>query len=159
MTLTLWSLTLDFDCLFENFNLGHNFWLVGGRAFIFHMCIPSFDTMTLTHWHLTFFSKTSTLVINIFKKHSLNALLHWNFWWDKRNSANFETLGGVLSDLVSLLVNWIIKCIALFNIAWWGALMFYEHFFLMVFSQMKNDLDPPCTDRRASFVYWLYTEQ
>jgi hypothetical protein len=153
-------LTLEFDLLFKNFNLGHNFWFVGGRAFIFHLCIPSgktflliswpwhsdlgpwsltffsktltlvitfdwwvvvlhislvfsfwqdlsFDTMTLTHWYLTFFPKTLTLIIsrcNCSKTHSLNALRHWNFWWDWRNSANSESFGGALSDLVSFLV-------------------------------------------------------
>jgi hypothetical protein len=40
MTLTLWPLTSEFDLLFKNFNLGHNLWLVGDRAFIFHTCIP-----------------------------------------------------------------------------------------------------------------------
>jgi hypothetical protein len=33
-TLTLWSLTLEFDLLFKNFNLSHNFWSVGsGKTF------------------------------------------------------------------------------------------------------------------------------
>jgi hypothetical protein len=32
-------LTLEFDLLFKNFNLAHNFRLVGGRAFIFHKFI------------------------------------------------------------------------------------------------------------------------
>ena len=30
-------------CLFvrgKNFNIGHNFWMISDRAFIFHMCIP-----------------------------------------------------------------------------------------------------------------------
>ena len=34
------TLTWKFDLLFKNFNLGHNLWTVGDRAFIFHMCIP-----------------------------------------------------------------------------------------------------------------------
>jgi hypothetical protein len=102
-------LTFEFGPLFQNFNLGRNFWLVGGRAFLFHVCIPSGKTFHLIPWpwltdFFTFFLKTLTLVINTCKTHSLNALLHWNFRWDKRNSANFETFGGALSDLLSLLV-------------------------------------------------------
>ena len=34
------TLTLKFDLLFKNLNLGHNLWTVRDRAFIFHMCIP-----------------------------------------------------------------------------------------------------------------------
>jgi hypothetical protein len=41
---------LGIDLLFKNFNLGHNFCLVGGRAFIFYMCIPSGKTFHLIPW-------------------------------------------------------------------------------------------------------------
>ena len=35
------ALTLNFDPLFKNYNLGHNLWTVrSDRAFIFHMYIP-----------------------------------------------------------------------------------------------------------------------
>ena len=34
------TLTLEFDLLFENFNLAYNFWTVTARALIFHMNIP-----------------------------------------------------------------------------------------------------------------------
>ena len=34
------TLTLEFDLLFKNFNLGHSFLTGKGRAFIFHMYIP-----------------------------------------------------------------------------------------------------------------------
>ena len=34
------TLTLKFDHLFKNFNLGHNFQIRRARAFILHMCIP-----------------------------------------------------------------------------------------------------------------------
>ena len=34
------TLTLKFDLLLTNFNLGHNFLTRRGRAFILHMCIP-----------------------------------------------------------------------------------------------------------------------
>jgi hypothetical protein len=50
MTLILWPLTLEFNLLFKNFNLAHNFRLVSGRAFIFHMCIPSGETFHLIPW-------------------------------------------------------------------------------------------------------------
>ena len=33
------TLTLKFDLLLKNFNLGHNSWTVRDRAFIFYMCI------------------------------------------------------------------------------------------------------------------------
>ena len=35
-----YNLTLEFDPFFENFNLAYNFWIVSGRALIFHMSIP-----------------------------------------------------------------------------------------------------------------------
>ena len=34
------TLTLTFDLLLKNFNLGHNFLTRSGRAFILHMYIP-----------------------------------------------------------------------------------------------------------------------
>ena len=37
-------LTLKFDLLFKNFNLGHNLWTIRDRAVIFHMCIPCDNT-------------------------------------------------------------------------------------------------------------------
>ena len=33
------TLTLKFDLLLKNFNLGHNFLTTSDRAFILHMCI------------------------------------------------------------------------------------------------------------------------
>ena len=33
------TLTLKFDLLLKNFNLGHSFFTRRGRAFVFHMCI------------------------------------------------------------------------------------------------------------------------
>ena len=41
------TLTLEFDILFKNFNLGHNLWTVRDRAFIFHMCIPCDKTFRI----------------------------------------------------------------------------------------------------------------
>ena len=66
------TLTVNFDLYLENFNLGHNFWTITGRAFIFLMCIPcdkTFSTVpkVLTSWPclwpLTYIYKTLTLVI------------------------------------------------------------------------------------------------
>ena len=34
------TLTLKFDLLLKNFNLGHNFLTRSDRALIFHLCIP-----------------------------------------------------------------------------------------------------------------------
>ena len=52
------TLTLEFDLLLKNFNLGHSFLTRRDRAFIFHMYIPCdkafpmgtkiFDLVTLT---------------------------------------------------------------------------------------------------------------
>jgi hypothetical protein len=57
----------------KNFNIGHIFWMVNDRAFIFHMCVPydrSFllipKSLTLWPWpwSLTHFPKTLTLGIS-----------------------------------------------------------------------------------------------
>ena len=72
MILTLWPLTLEFDLLFKHFNLGHNFWLVDAKGFIFHMCIfygkifhlvPCPWAFDLWPWSLTYFLKTLILVV------------------------------------------------------------------------------------------------
>jgi hypothetical protein len=55
----------------KNFNIGHIFWMVSDRAFIFHMCVP-YDKnfllvpkfLTLWPWSLTHFSKSLTLAIS-----------------------------------------------------------------------------------------------
>ena len=41
------TLTVTFDLLFKNFNIGHNFFIVRDRAFIFGVCIP-YDKTFLT---------------------------------------------------------------------------------------------------------------
>ena len=65
-------LTLTFDLLFKNFNLGYNFWMVSTRALVFHMYVPydktvpwvpQFLTSWPWPWSLTYFSKTLTLAI------------------------------------------------------------------------------------------------
>jgi hypothetical protein len=57
--------TLKFDPLFINFNIGHIFWMASDRAFLFHMCVPYDKTFllvakfwTIWLWSLTHFSKT-----------------------------------------------------------------------------------------------------
>jgi hypothetical protein len=57
----------------KNFNIGHIFWMVSDRTFIFHMCIPydktfllvpKFLTLWSWTWSLTHFSKTLPLAIS-----------------------------------------------------------------------------------------------
>ena len=43
MNFELVTLTVTFDLLLKNFNIGHNFFIERDRAFIFGMCIP-YDT-------------------------------------------------------------------------------------------------------------------
>ena len=66
------TLTVTFDLLLKNFNIGHNFFIVRDRAFIFGMWIPydkTFPTepfilnMWPWPWPLTYFWKTLTLAI------------------------------------------------------------------------------------------------
>ena len=71
ITFDLMTLTLKFDLLLKNFNLGRNFLTRRDRAFILHMCIPCDRTFHMVpwyltlwpwHWSLTYFWKTLTLV-------------------------------------------------------------------------------------------------
>ena len=48
----LLTLTLKFDLLLKNFNLGNSFLIRIGRAFIFHMCIPCSKTFNAVPWFL-----------------------------------------------------------------------------------------------------------
>ena len=66
------TLTLKFDLLLKNFNLGHIFQTRSDRAFILHMCIPCDKTFQMVPyyltlwpwpWSLTYFWKTLTLAI------------------------------------------------------------------------------------------------
>ena len=47
------TLTLKFDLLLKNFNLGHSFLTRRGRVFIFHMYIPCDKTFPWVPKHLT----------------------------------------------------------------------------------------------------------
>ena len=47
------TLTLEFDLLLKNFNLGYSFFTRRGWAFIFHMCIPCSKTFNALPWFLT----------------------------------------------------------------------------------------------------------
>ena len=49
MTFDLVTLTLKFDLLLKNLNLGHNFLTRIDRAFILLMCIPCDDLFTWYH--------------------------------------------------------------------------------------------------------------
>jgi hypothetical protein len=65
-TKIFYQVTLKFDPLFKNFNIGHSFWIASDRTFIFHMCVP-YDktfllvpkllTLWLWPWSLTRFLK------------------------------------------------------------------------------------------------------
>ena len=66
------TLTLKFDLLLKNFNLGYNFKTRSDRAFILHMCVPCDKTFHMVPqfltswpwpWSLTYFWKTLTLAI------------------------------------------------------------------------------------------------
>jgi hypothetical protein len=41
------ALTLKFNPFSKNFNIGHIFWLVSDRAFVFHMHVPCDKTFVL----------------------------------------------------------------------------------------------------------------
>ena len=56
------TLTLKFDLLFKNFNLGHNLRTMRDRAFIFYMCIPCDKTF---HIHMIFDLVTLTLKFDL----------------------------------------------------------------------------------------------
>ena len=80
------TLTLVFDLLIKNFNLGHNTFMVSIRALIFHMSVPcdkafpwvpKFLTLWPWPWCLTYLLKTLTLAIT-FKWHVLGC---WYFTW------------------------------------------------------------------------------
>ena len=77
------TLTLEFDPVFENFNLANNFWTVSARALMFHMSIPCykyflwvalFFTLWPWLWGLTHFLKTLTLLITF--EHWV-----WELWY------------------------------------------------------------------------------
>ena len=68
----LLTLTLMFDLLLKNFNVGHSFLTRRVRALVLHMYIPSdktfswitkFFTLWPWPWRLTYFQKTLTLAI------------------------------------------------------------------------------------------------
>ena len=68
------TLTLEFDLLFENFNLANNFWTVSARALIFHMSNPCDKT---SQWVPLFWPCDLDLVVwPIFENFNLAN----NFW-------------------------------------------------------------------------------
>ena len=58
------TLTLKFDQLVKNFNLGHNFQTRSDRAFILHTCIPCDKTFHMVSSFLTLTLKFDLLVKN-----------------------------------------------------------------------------------------------
>ena len=71
------TLTLNFDLLLKNFNLGHNFLTRRDRAFILHICIscdktfhmvPLFLTLWPWPWRLTYFWNTLPLAITFLQE-------------------------------------------------------------------------------------------
>ena len=62
ITFDLVTLTLKFDLLSKNFNLGHNFPIRRARDFILHLCIPCDKSFQIISG-LTYFSRTLTLAI------------------------------------------------------------------------------------------------
>ena len=86
------TLTLKFDLLLKNFNLGHNLWTVRDRALIFHMCIPSL-WQDLSQSHHTIFFDLVTLTLKfdlIFKNFNLG------------HNMNHERQGFHISHIYSL---------------------------------------------------------
>ena len=67
------TLTLKFDLLLKNFNLGHNFLTRSDRASILHMCIPCDKTF---HFVPNFWPWTLTLKFDLLLK---NVNLGHNF--------------------------------------------------------------------------------
>ena len=68
------TLTLKFDLLFKNFNLGHNLWIMRDRALIFHMSLKGQD---LSHHTIIFYLVTLTLKFDLLFK---NFNLGHNLW-------------------------------------------------------------------------------
>ena len=68
------TLTLKFDLLLKNFNLGHSFLTRRGRAFIFHMCIPCSKTFNAIPWFLTLWPWHSRL------PYLKKIVLDFDFW-------------------------------------------------------------------------------
>ena len=67
------TLTLKFDLLLKNFNLGHSFLTRRGRAFIFHMYIPCDKTFP---WVQNFFYLvTLTLKFDLLSKKTLTLVI------------------------------------------------------------------------------------
>jgi hypothetical protein len=102
---SFWPVRLSI-CLFvcKNFNIGHIFWMVSDKAFLFHMCVPYDKTfllvpkfLTLWPWSLTHFSKTLTLAI-LFEWQVIGISYVCSLWQDL-------SIGTIIFDLVTLTLN------------------------------------------------------
>ena len=69
------TLNLFFDLLFKNFNIGHNFWIVSDRAFIFHICNSCDKTFSLIPKFLDFVTMALTFDLLFLNFNIVN-----NFW-------------------------------------------------------------------------------
>ena len=99
------ALTLMFDLLFKNFNLGHKLWTVSDRALIFHMCIPCDKTFHIIPSLLT--NVTLTLKFDILFK---NFNLGHKLWTVRDRAFRFQVYSlwqdlshnTIMFDLVTL---------------------------------------------------------
>jgi hypothetical protein len=139
------TLTLQFDPLFKNFNIGHIFWMASDKAFIFHMCVPykqdlSIGIKCLTLWpwpcSLTHFSKTLTLAISFeWQVIRLSYFICVSLWHDL-------SIDTKLFDLVTLKFDPLFKNFNIGHIFWMvsdRAFVFhmcvpYDKYFLTVLS-------------------------
>ena len=94
-TLDLVTLSLEFDLLYENFNLGNHFWTVSTRVLIFHTSIlcdktilwlQTFFTLWPWPWSLAYFLNFNLATYNNFWTVSARALIEispeYSLWRD-----------------------------------------------------------------------------
>ena len=108
------TLTLKFDLLLKNFNLGNSFLTRIGRAFIFHMCIPCSKTFNAVPWflkkwpwpwRLTYFIKNWPGLWLLNQRGYL--LLLFTYGCRRRAMLSFWQLW----LLISSMLNWLRKCV------------------------------------------------
>jgi hypothetical protein len=99
------TLTLKFDPLFKNFNIGHIFWMMSDNVFIFHMCVPYDKTFLLVPKCLTLTLKFDSL----FKNFNIGHI----FWMASDRAFIFHMC--VPYDKTFLLVP---KCLTLWPWSW-----------------------------------------
>jgi hypothetical protein len=123
---------MKFDPLLKNFNIGHIFWMVSDRAFIFHMCVPYDRTfllvpkfLTLWPWSLTHFLKTFTLAISF--EWEVIGLLYFIYAW-------FLWQDLYIGAVILKSWPWVLTMMATSGICLvWGHLCFITHLFFFSF--------------------------